>query len=128
MNIFKDHIDAKRVLREVYILSRLKHKNIIQIEDVYCDFRNSNGNLQYSVYLFSPLGVCDLQDLLKMKEPIDEYTVKYISSQILEALLYLKHMGILHRDIKPGNILIMKDLNVKLIDFGLSREVNSKTD
>ena len=39
-NIYKDHIDAKRILREVYILQRIKHKNIIKVVDLYCDFEN----------------------------------------------------------------------------------------
>jgi len=40
-------------------------------------------------------------------------------------LLYLKNKGIIHRDIKPENILIMNDLSIRLINFELSREINS---
>jgi len=40
-------------------------------------------------------------------------------------LIYLKNKGIIHRDIKPANILLMEDFSIKLIDFGLSREINS---
>ena len=44
----------------------------------------------------------------------------------MDGLVFLKSKGIIHRDIKPGNILLMNDLSIRIIDFGLSREINTK--
>ena len=66
-----------------------------------------------------------MKNLLEMKEKIEKGFVRYLMREIVEGLLFFKKKGILHRDIKPGNIILMEDLSVKIIDFGLSREINS---
>eukprot|EP00501_MAST-03F_sp_TOSAG23-6_P002312 GSMAST32.ASY1.ANO1.2414.1 assembled CDS len=53
--------------------------------------------------------------------------VQYISYQILCAIGYLHSHNIIHRDLKPTNILVNHSSNVKLIDFGLSRQVSTET-
>lgn len=58
----------------------------------------------------------------KLTPSLNIKQIKYIFFQIIEGVDYLHENGILHRDIKPGNILINKDsLEVKIADFGLSR-------
>ena len=74
--IFKDHVDAKRILREIYILQRLNHKNIIKVEDVICDL--SKDNSRDVIYLFTPVGICDLRDLLRIEETFEESFIRYI--------------------------------------------------
>ena len=66
----------------------------------------------------SPL--LDLQDF----DPIPRETRVSIFKQISSALYYLKSKGIIHRDIKPDNILLTPSGHIKLIDFGLSLSTN----
>jgi serine/threonine protein kinase len=47
--------------------------------------------------------------------------IRFITKQIVEALLYIHKQGFFHRDLKPENILIANDKTIKLIDFGLAR-------
>ena len=53
----------------------------------------------------------------------DEVVIKRILYNLLCSLKYLHQAGVMHRDIKPTNILVDKDLNVRLCDFGFSREI-----
>ena len=64
------------------------------------------------------LGICDLRDILRMEECLEEDFVRYVMGEIVDGLVYLRYKGVLHRDIKPGNVVFMEDLSVKLIDFG----------
>jgi serine/threonine protein kinase len=60
----------------------------------------------------------DLFSKIKKNGPLSEKEAAEIFQQILNALLYLKQMGLSHRDVKPENVLFDKNWNVKLIDFG----------
>lgn len=52
--------------------------------------------------------------------PMGEKEAAKIFNQILSALVYLKKMGVSHRDVKPQNIIFDKEWNAKLVDFGFS--------
>ena len=65
----------------------------------------------------------DLKKLLNSPVYLTNYHIGRLSYNLLLALKYLEHVGVLHRDIKPGNILINEDCEIKLCDFGLSRVV-----
>lgn len=62
----------------------------------------------------------DFATLLDDIESFDEETAKYYLAQIVLALEYLHNNGVIHRDLKPDNILIDGDGHIKLTDFGLS--------
>jgi serine/threonine protein kinase len=56
---------------------------------------------------------------------LEEWEIKSITRQVTEALACTHKMGFFHRDIKPENVLISVDLGVKIIDFGIAREIRS---
>ena len=72
------------------------------------------------LYIVSEIMESDLQDLMQQRR-LDEPMIKGFLYQILSGLKYLHSAGILHRDLKPRNLLINAEGILKICDFGLSR-------
>lgn len=113
--VFSDSSRCKRVLREVELLFAMKHPYIVRAYDV---FMRQGSDL----YLVMELGQFDLANLRRTTFLVDAQ-VRILMYRLLVALNYIHSGGILHRDIKPGNILANADCTVKLCDFGLSRSI-----
>ena len=110
-------------LSEAKILSNLKHPNIVEIYD----YGFSDNYMPYILMEFvkgKPLTKIIKHDSLDLKKRLN------IFIQICKAIQFIHNNKILHRDIKPGNIMIADDLTVKLTDFGLAHiiDTNSSTD
>ncbi len=104
-------------IREVKYLQELSHPNIIALHSVYSS-KNQNLNL---VLEYLPLG--DLEMLIKDSEGI-RYGVAEIKAwmgMLGRGVWFCHENFVLHRDIKPNNLLIAADGEVKLADFGLAR-------
>jgi len=102
-------------IREISSLMELRHPNIVRLMDVVCQERKL-----YLVFEFLQ------QDLKKYLDttPSDGLTpnhVKVFLWQILQAIMFCHMRRMLHRDLKPQNVLIGGDGTLKLADFGLSR-------
>ncbi|KAL6008191.1 hypothetical protein ACLOJK_033697 [Asimina triloba] len=78
------------------------------------------GNL---CFLMEYMGRGSLQDVLRARKRLSEKQISYVARQVLEGLSYLHGLRIVHRDIKPSNLLINDEGEVKIADFGVSREV-----
>jgi serine/threonine protein kinase len=63
----------------------------------------------------------DLTQIIKSNQPLSEQHVQFFTYQILRGLKYLHSAGILHRDLKPRNLLVNSNCDLKICDFGLSR-------
>lgn len=112
--------DIKRELfrREYNSLSRLNHKNIVKYID--------SG--QDEEYLYLVMEYCDavtLKQYLNENELLIEDKLK-IAINIAEALAYAHEKGVIHRDLKPTNIMINSIDDIRLIDFGISKIIGSK--
>lgn len=104
-----------RVQQEVSIHSSLKNPAILE---VYTFFENSN-------YVYLVLELChngELQRYLKMQGllPLNEESAGHIIKQVVQGLLYLHSHQILHRDMSLSNLLLTKNMQVKIADFGLA--------
>jgi serine/threonine protein kinase len=100
----------KRFTREAQAIARLDHPNILPVYDF-----DQQDNLVYIVMQYVDTG--SLADL--MGEPMSPECALEILEQVGSALSYAHKRGIIHRDVKPGNILIGQDNWVLLTDFGL---------
>jgi NIMA (never in mitosis gene a)-related kinase len=121
--------EKQQIVSEVNILRELKHPNIVRYYDRIIDKKNQKI---YIIMEYCEKG--DLNQLIKklkkQKDYLSENKIWEIFSQVLLAVNYChnhKEGKILHRDIKPSNIFIDKDNNIKLGDFGLSRELSNES-
>ncbi len=105
----------KYFLREFRVSTRLNHPNIVKIYDV----GSTDGVLYYSMEFLNgdTLGA-HLAGGRILAEPEFLYSVM---SQLCEALDYAHSQNVLHRDVKPNNVVVLRDGTVKLLDFGLAR-------
>lgn len=106
----------KRFKREIEIHLSLSHENIIQAKEYY----ESDSKL-YLIMEYVPART--LQSIFESKARLDIFEIINIIRQIAEALNYMENRGIVHRDIKPGNILITDDKKVLIIDFGCAKKI-----
>jgi serine/threonine protein kinase len=110
-----DHL-LKRFEREAKVLARFDHTNIVTIYD-YGEFQNQ----PYLVMQYLSGG--SLKDLTGKKMPWGK--ALQITFEIANGLAYAHEAGILHRDIKPGNILMTQEGKIKITDFGIARILES---
>ena len=68
----------------------------------------------------------DLAEVLRKEKKLPEDRLIHYASQILDAMLYLKDSRIMHRDLKPQNILLQKD-RIKICDFGFAKKLSAST-
>lgn len=104
-----------RFLREARAAGKLLHPNIVTIFDVFEDRGILYIAMEYAEGTLLD-HFCRRRNLL----PLDQ--VVELSSQALLALEYAHRCGIVHRDIKPGNLMVMAGQTLKVMDFGLARE------
>lgn len=108
----------ERFAREVRTAARCIHPNVVTIYDF--------GEDQGVPYIAMEFCACrPLSDFLISQRAFDVKSALYIASQILSALEAAHAQGIVHRDIKPGNILLLDAGTVKVTDFGIARVESS---
>lgn len=104
--------DAKRFAREARIMVRLKHPNIVPV---------LASKLEADPPWFAmPLAECNLAKILPDVRN-DESRMKHVFEQVLEGMKYAHKQRVIHRDLKPQNILVFTGGRVGIADFGLGR-------
>ena len=107
--------------REAEAVASLSHPNIVNVYDV-----GEDGKVHYIVMEY--VDGQNLKEIIQDEGSLEEYTALDIAKQIARALSAAHRNGIIHRDIKPHNILISKDgRQVKVSDFGIAKAVSSST-
>lgn len=102
-------------LREISVLKTLRHPNIVRLLDV-----EHGENRLYLAFEFVDQDLKKHLDVTR-KKPLDTRLVASFVMQLLRGIDYCHSHGVIHRDLKPGNILIDKAGNLKIADFGLAR-------
>ena len=123
-NAFEDAIDCKRMLREMRLLQHFKHENVLCLKDIMMP---NGGRIQdwKDVYLVTELLDTDLHYIIHSKQALSDDHIQYFVYQILRGLKAVHSAKVLHRDLKPGNLLVNKNCDLKICDFGLARGVDS---
>lgn len=112
-------------LREVRLLASLDHPNLPKVYS----FFEAHETAYYVTEYIDGMSLTNLaEDYEKHNMPIPQPALWGMMVQLLDALDYLHHRNLLHRDIKPDNILIRRDGTPVLIDFGAAGEDNDDTD
>jgi mitogen-activated protein kinase 6 len=118
VNAFENIVDAKRTLREIKLLRHLRHENVIDIID--CVKPASKHEFE-DVYLMYDLMDTDLYQIIRSSQSLTDEHCQYFVYQILRGLKYIHSADVLHRDLKPGNLLLNANCDLKICDFGLAR-------
>lgn len=115
-------------VREVSIMKELRHENLIQLRQVICTVRE--------IYIVMELADCDLRNYMKrhaQRHPhrtpyLDKDLVRCFTQQLLSGIEHCHRRRVIHRDLKPQNLLIIDRQNqlpvLKIADFGLARPVS----
>ncbi len=106
---------------EIKLMKKLRHPNIVILIDVLHDNKGS----VYLIMEYCPGG--DLATFLNRKPLKEKYAKKYIQ-QIANAMEYLVSRNIMHRDLKPQNIMLHDPNTIKLTDFGFAKVFDSDHD
>lgn len=117
-NVFQSLISSKRVYREIEMLCFLKHENVMSALDI---LQPPHIDYFQELYVITELMQSDLHRIIVSSQPLTPDHVKIFLYQTLRGLKYLHSARILHRDIKPGNLLVNSNCLLKICDFGLAR-------
>lgn len=110
----QDEEFRRRFHAESQAVAMLSHPNIVSVYDV-----SHSNNLDYIV--MELIEGITLKQYLEQKGRLNWREALHFSTQIAKALEHAHSRGIIHRDIKPHNIMILKDGSVKVADFGIAR-------
>ncbi|XP_027729566.1 serine/threonine-protein kinase 36 isoform X3 [Vombatus ursinus] len=111
--------ELRNLQREIEIMRGLRHPNIVQMLDSF--------ETDKEVVVVTDYAEGELFQILEDDGKLPEDQVQAIAAQLVSALYYLHSHRILHRDMKPQNILLAKDGGIKLCDFGFARAMSTNT-
>ncbi len=116
----RDEEYVTRLVREATLASKLEHPNIVRA------FETGRSNGQYYLVMEFADGL-NLHDMLKTRSSLKEKEALEIVLQVARALAYAHSEGIVHRDIKPDNIIVDSAGHARLADLGLAKQVDSES-
>ncbi|KKA28274.1 hypothetical protein TD95_001863 [Thielaviopsis punctulata] len=105
------------IREEVAVMKKLHHENLVQLIEVLDD---PEGDSLYMVLEICKRGVVQKFDENKRATPLEEEKARHYFRDLILGIEYLHSQGIVHRDIKPDNLLLSEDDVMKISDFGVS--------
>ncbi|CAD8115790.1 unnamed protein product [Paramecium primaurelia] len=115
IKIYKEECPKKLREKEIKILQSISHTNIQKIVKSDCEYK----------WFITELMNQDLYSVITKRGILQQITIKQILLQLCNGLTYLHSIGYVHRDIKLENVMLSKEPNLKIIDFGLSVYIES---
>ena len=122
---FEDTVDCKRLLREIKILQHFKHDNVLGLLDILPPGKDGSKEWK-DVYIVSELMDTDLHYIIHSKQQLTDEHFKYFLYQILRGVHAIHTAHVLHCDLKPSNLLVNKNCDLKICDFGLARGIDEE--
>lgn len=121
-----DSIFLERFRREAHSVAQMNNPNIVNIYDSGEEaVTTETGEVEHLPYLVMEyVKGQTLRDILKVNGALSQRDAEQVMMGVLNALEYSHRMGIIHRDIKPGNIMISEQGVVKVMDFGIARAID----
>lgn len=107
-----------KIMHEVNLLLSLRHPSVVKLYETF----------ETSRHIMLVMELCaggDLLNFVRKRKKLDEMTAKVIFKQVIEGIAYVHSRKVLHRDIKLDNILLDGKGNVKIADFGVSKQVKN---
>jgi len=110
---------VERFRNEIKIARKITHKNVCRMHDLNEDGQNLYLTMEY-------VRGEDLKGLIRRTKRLAPETAVFIVRQIADGLTEAHKLGIVHRDLKPQNIMIDKEGNAKIMDFGIARSLHTQ--
>jgi serine/threonine protein kinase len=114
-HVCTDKLILARFRREILILSKLSHPHIVA-------YFGQGTHDQQLFYIMEFIRGGTLKELLARSGPLDWIETAECGRQLASALQYAHNHGVIHRDVKPGNVYLKRDGSLKLGDFGIARD------
>ncbi|WP_459128727.1 protein kinase domain-containing protein [Guggenheimella bovis] len=120
LNTFEENGRENLLIYEAKAIARVNHPNIVQVYDIFEDDEKTYIVMEY-------VSGITLKELLRQQAPLPEEDLIEYSQKLAQALAHAHQNGVIHRDIKPENIIIDRNHEPKITDFGIAHVSNENT-
>jgi serine/threonine protein kinase len=117
--IARDKMTIERFSNELKMARKIAHRNVCKMY-----YLGEEGGAHYITMEYVPGE--DLKSMIRMSGQLSVGTAIKIAKQVCEGLEEAHRLGVIHRDLKPSNIMIDKEGNAKIMDFGIARSLQAK--
>merc|ERR1719155_398186 len=96
----------------------MEHENVMRVTGLFVPHSLKDFE---DIYVISELMETDLTSILKSTQPLSDDHVQFFLYQVLRGMKYIHSAQVIHRDLKPRNLLVNSNCDLKICDFGLAR-------
>ncbi|MCX6561551.1 MAG: protein kinase [Candidatus Aminicenantes bacterium] len=114
-----DERTVERFRNEIKLARRITHRNVCRMHELHQDGQQLFITMEY-------VAGEDLKSFIRRAAPLNSGKAVFIAQQVAEGLAEAHKLGVIHRDLKPQNIMIDKEGNARIMDFGIARLVGAK--